>query len=195
MFCSECGAQIPDDVKFCASCGTKIASRPGGQAPSGTDTAPAEQPPATSTPASTADTTAIKSKPTWKKIVTWAFLFIVGVFALASIITSGLMVPVDAHLTALRSGDIETAYTHTSRDFRASTPLPAFQKFVQAYPALTKHTNFSMVERSFEGGEGRVIGHLLMQDKKIARIEFIMIEDGDNWKIQGLELKAPESND
>ena len=185
MFCSECGAQIPADVKFCASCGTKITNQHAGRTASDANTPPA-------TPTSPADTTVVKSKPTWKKIVTWAFLFIVGVFALASIITSGLMVPVEAHLTALRGGDIETAYTHTSRGFRASTPLPAFNKFVHAYPALTRHTSFSMVERSFEGGEGRVTGHLLVQDKKVARIEFLMIEDGDDWKIQGIELKAPE---
>jgi len=49
-----------------------------------------------------------------------------------------------------------------------------------------------MDERSFEGSEGRVKGYLLMNDKKIAHIEFLMFEEEDEWKIQGMELKAPE---
>ncbi len=184
MFCSECGAQIADNSKFCASCGTNIVNQPAAQAPQ-------EQNAQISTSSQTA-TAEAPPKPTWKKIVTWAFLFIVGVIALASITTSGLMEPVEAHLIALRNGDIDTAYIHTSRDFRTNTSLPAFQKFVAAYPALTRHTAFSMDERSFEGSEGRVKGHLLMKDKKIAHIEFLLSEEEDEWKIQGMELKAPE---
>ena len=186
MFCSECGTQIPDNAKFCASCGTNIENQTAEQRPQ------EQNAPSTESPQPTTSPIAAQPKPTWKKVVTWAFLFIVGVIALASITTSGLMEPVEAHLTALRNGDIESAYTHTSRDIRTSTPLAAFQKFVAAYPALTRHTIFSMDERSFEGSEGRVKGHLLMNDKKIAHIEFLMSEEEDEWMIQGMELKAPE---
>ena len=153
MFCSECGTQLADNAKYCASCGTNIDNQAAQQAPQEQKATSPESPQHTAAP------TTAQPKPTWKKIVTWAFLFIVGVIALASITTSGLMEPVEAHLTALRNGDIESAYIHTSIDFRASTPLAAFQKFVAAYPALTRHTVFSIDERSFEGSEGRVKGH------------------------------------
>jgi len=151
MFCSECGAQIADNAKFCASCGTNVDN----QATEQTSQEQKATSPASPQPTTTPTTT--QSKPTWKQIVTWVFLFIVGVIALASITTSGLMEPVEAHLTALRNGDIESAYIHTSSDFRANTPLAAFQNFVAAYPALTRHTVFSMDERSFEGSEGRLL--------------------------------------
>lgn len=189
MFCSNCGTELPDDAKFCASCGTPVNLNPNEPTPQRQ-----ASPPHPTSPSQTAAVigTTTKAKPTWKKVVTWAFLFIVGIIALATITTSGLMDPVEAHLTALRSGDVETAYLQTSQAFRTSTPLPAFQKFVAAYPALTRHTNFSMDERGFEGNEGRVRGHLFMDSNKLAKIEFLMFKEDSGWKIQGMELKAPE---
>ena len=193
MYCPECGAELPDNSKFCNDCGNKIHIQSSEQTQTTSSPEPqqavTEQQPQ-ATPPITA--TAPNTKPTWKKVVTWAFLFIVGVIALATITTSGLMDPVDAHLKALRSGDIGAAYLHTSKEFRANTPLTAYKKFVKAYPVLTKHTVFNMDERGFEGDEGNVIGYLLHDDKKLARIVFLMAKEGDDWKIQGMELKAPE---
>ena len=135
-------------------------------------------------------TAALTEKPTWKKVVTWAFLFIVGVIALATITTSGLMVPVEAHLNALRSGDIESAYQHTTKAFQTNTPLPLFKKFVSAYPILSKHTTFSMEQRGFEDNIGEVTGHLLIDGEAYSRIEFQMVNGDDDWKIQGIQITS-----
>ena len=174
MFCPKCGTEIQQNAKFCASCGHNLSDEVA------TETQAASTPQASAT----------EEKPTWKKIVTWAFLFIVGVIALATVTTSGLMDPVEAHLQALRSGDIESAYQHTTADFQANTPLPAFKKFVAAYPLLSKHTSFSMEQRGFEGNQGTVTGHLLLEGDKYSRIEFLMSDVGDDWKIQGIQITS-----
>ena len=31
MFCKNCGAQLPDDSKFCTTCGTNLADAPAAQ--------------------------------------------------------------------------------------------------------------------------------------------------------------------
>ncbi len=189
MFCSACGTELPDNAKFCTDCGNKIGDPAAEQhqTPSQHEQSTTQEHPSIVASPSAATSS---EKPTWKKIVTWAFIFIVGVIALATITTSGLMDPVEAHLDALRSGDIESAYLQTSQSFRANTPLPAFKKFVAAYPILNKNSAFSMEERGFEGNEGKVTGHLLIDGEKFSRIEFLMSKGDDDWKIQGIQITS-----
>lgn len=184
MFCPKCGTELQQNAKFCTNCGNKLSDDG------------AIQPQATSPSQSTTvneastDTAGPADKPKWKKVVTWVFLFIVGVIALATLTTSGLMDPVDAHLRALRTGDIDSAYQQTSAAFQANTPLPAFKKFVAAYPILNKHSSFSMEKRGFEGNKGEVSGHLLIDGEEYSRIEFLMTNKNDTWKIQGIHIKS-----
>jgi hypothetical protein len=184
MFCPKCGAELQQNAKFCTKCGNKIDN----EAATVTQSPPPSQPTTSNETASTA--TAPAAKPKWKKVVTWIFLFIVGVIALATLTTSGLMDPVEAHLQALRTGDIDSAYQQTSTAFQANTPLPAFRKFVAAYPILNKHSSFSMEKRGFEGNKGEVVGHLLVDGEEYSRIEFLMTKSGDAWKIQGIHIKS-----
>jgi hypothetical protein len=184
MFCPKCGAELQQNAKFCANCGNKIFDE---AVTEPQPTSPAQPAPANET---TTAATAPAEKPKWKKVVTWIFLFIVGVIALATLTTSGLMDPVDAHLRALRTGDIDSAYQQTSAAFQANTPLPAFKKFVAAYPILNKHSSFSMEKRGFEGNKGEVSGHLLIDGEEYSRIEFLMTNNNDAWKIQGIHIKS-----
>jgi hypothetical protein len=183
MFCPECGTEIPQNAKFCSSCGYKIDDGAEEQP----QTAAVNEQPANQT--SSIDAMPAE-KPKWKKVVTKIFLFIVGVIALATFTTSGLMDPVEAHLEALRNGNIDSAYEQTSADFRENTSLTAFKKLVAAYPILSNHSSFSMESRSFENNKGMVTGHLLTDGEQISRIEFLMAKNGDAWAIQGLHIQS-----
>jgi hypothetical protein len=184
MFCPKCGTELKQNAKFCANCGNKLSDEATKQPEAA---APSQS--ATTNEVHT-DATAPAVKPKWKKVVTWVFLCIVGIIALATLTTSGLMDPVEAHLQALRTGDIDTAYQQTSADFRANTPLPLFKKFVAAYPILNRHTSFSMEKRGFEGNSGEVAGYLLIDGEEHSRIEFLMAKNDDSWKIQGIHIKS-----
>ncbi len=74
MFCPECGTELKQNAKFYANCGNKLSDEA------------IKQP----------EATAPAVKPKWKKVVTWVFLCIVGIIALATLTTSGLMDPVEA---------------------------------------------------------------------------------------------------
>ncbi|MCP3672520.1 MAG: DUF4864 domain-containing protein [Gammaproteobacteria bacterium] len=95
----------------------------------------------------------------------------------------------DNHLAALRAGDVSLAYDHTSKVFRKATPLPAYKKFIAAYPILGQHEEFSAGDREFDGDTGSVEGTITSSEYGTATIKFIMVKDGDNWKIQGFNLE------
>jgi hypothetical protein len=101
------------------------------------------------------------------------------------------MEPVSNHLAALRGKEIEEAYQHTSKEFRSHTSLADFNKFVENYPVLTKHTEFSGDQSGQKGNEGRITGYLLLNNKKVAWIDFTMTKEDDSWKIYRFQLKKP----
>ena len=178
MYCTDCGSKIPADAKFCPNCGVSLdeTAKPSVQRHEPQINSTTEKP----------------KMATWKKVLIGIVSFIVFIVALSLMVTSDLQELTDAHLAALRSGDLETAYSHTSPQFRKATPPQKFQQFVAAYPVLTKHTEYLFESRGFENNTGYVKGHLADNGKKLAKIEFQLIKVGDNWTIQGFNLKAPE---
>jgi hypothetical protein len=108
-------------------------------------------------------------------------------------IRSVLIAPVSAYLATLRDKSFEEAYEYTSEEFQTDTALPAFKKFVSAYPVLTSHTAFITDLADRQKDRGRITGYLFWDSKKAAWIEFIMSKQNNDWKIKGIQLKNPES--
>jgi hypothetical protein len=63
---------------------------------------------------------------------------------------------------------------------------------VTAYPVLSAHRSFRVRERGLEREAGYVRGTLADGDRSLARVEFQLVKEGDNWKIQGVELAGVE---
>jgi len=181
MYCTDCGAKVPEDAKFCPNCGISLDETK----KSATSSIQRHEPQIKST-------TEKPAMATWKKVLLGIVGFIVFIVALSLMVTGDLQGLTDSHLAALRSGDLDTAYSQTSPQFRKATSLPQFKKFVAAYPVLTQHTEFQFESRGFENNTGHVNGHLADEGKKLAKIEFKLIKVGENWTIQGFNLKAPE---
>ena len=184
MFCTQCGTEVPDQARFCPACGAQAG---GGGAMENKPATESQRPQVSNTTAPVA----AKKMALWKKVVLGVVGFIVFVIGLALFATGDLQALAESHLEALRAGDIDTAYSQTSPDFRAATSLSAYQGFVRAYPVLTQHTAFSSESRSFENNAGQVIGYLTDGSNNLAKIEFQMVKIGDQWMIQGLNLDDP----
>lgn len=137
-------------------------------------------------------------------IVAWVLIFVTSIIALAVYATSGLIVVIDNQLEAMRSGDLEKAYSYTSKDFQNSTSLSSFKEFVEKYPSLKQNDSHLFNERAVENNIGTVKGTLTAKDGAQTPIEYQLIKEGDGWKIlsfqlsptgAGIEIKSDANTD
>jgi hypothetical protein len=176
MFCSQCGFQSASDAKFCSNCGNQLA-------------------PEKQTEAATATTPTFATMPqpkkkmaTWKKVVLGGVVFIILVVSLALYATSGLLVPINAQLEALRAGNLRGAYEQTSSAFQQTTSYEQFAAFVKAYPGLFKNKDTSFSDRSWEGSQGHVKGTLIDDSGGVIPIEYRLVKENGKWKILGINM-------
>lgn len=123
----------------------------------------------------------------------------IGVASLASLIglivwlafyaTSGLIDTIHDQLAALKHGDINSAYSYTSKDFQNATSLDQFKAFVNYYPSLKHNKSSSFYNRSIENGIGTVKGTLLSDDGAVTPVEYQLIKEDNKWKILFIKLK------
>ena len=190
MFCANCGAKLQGDGKNCPSCGVSTESTD--FTPSGTGAIAQPQIPDGEGPV--ADSIpGPKPRSIFRKVLTWIFLFIIAVLVLVTITTMDLMVPVNGSLEALRRGDVEKAYQYSSEAYRRNTPIAAFKQFVADTPALTAHTMLNIEDRGLKLGDvRRVKGHLATNGKRLATIDFSLVQENGSWKINDLKVYAPD---
>jgi hypothetical protein len=176
MFCSQCGFQSASDAKFCSNCGNQLASEKQTEAATVT------------TPSFTNVTMPKKKMATWKKVVLGGVVFIILVISVALYATSGLLVPINAQLEALRAGNIRGAYEQTSSAFQQTTSYEQFTAFVKAYPGLFKNKETSFSDRSWEGSQGHVKGTLIDDSGGVIPIEYRLVKENGKWMILGINM-------
>ncbi|VEH31945.1 TM2 domain-containing protein [Legionella sainthelensi] len=69
-------------------------------------------------------------------VFAWLLVFVGTIFIIVLLLTSGLIYSINHQLNALKTGDIEKAYSYTSKDFQKATSLSDFKKFIDQYPSL-----------------------------------------------------------
>ena len=124
----------------------------------------------------------------WKKIVLGLLAFIVIAIALALYFTKTISEVADKQLEALRKGDVTTAYSYGSKDFKASTSLPDFENFLNAYPSLKNNKSTSWSSREINNNTGTLMGSLTSTDGAVTPIEYHFVKENGDWKILGLQL-------
>lgn len=99
-----------------------------------------------------------------------------------------LIKPIQAHLNALRTNDVDRAYTqYVSRAFQQATPLQAFRDFVKTHPIIANYKTVQFGDAKLENNQGRILA-TLVGDSGNTSIEYIMIKEDNKWKIWGMRV-------
>jgi hypothetical protein len=95
------------------------------------------------------------------------------------------LLPIDNQLRALRSKNIESAYSQdTSKVFKNSSSLKDFRQFVKYNPILSSHNNYVLQQQSFNGDEITVeIVFDPDKNKDAVPFTYTLEKEEGRWKI------------
>ncbi|CAM3013677.1 TM2 domain [Legionella steigerwaltii] len=122
-------------------------------------------------------------------IFAWLLLYVGSVFIIIFLLISSLTYPINHQLSALKTGDIEKAYSYTSKDFQKTTSLSDFKKFINQYPSLKNNKSAFFNERIIENNIGLVKGTLTATDGAKTPIEYRLIWEDGAWKILNIKVR------
>lgn len=113
---------------------------------------------------------------------------IVLIIAIAMYATSSLTDVIENQLTALKAGDLEKAYTYTSKDFQNVTSRNDFERFIDHYPSLKNNKSVSFNSKEISNDIGIVKGALYSTDGATTPIEYRLVKENNEWKIMGIAV-------
>lgn len=129
------------------------------------------------------------------KIILAILAVIIIIFALILYFTSGLTGSAREQLAALKSENIEAAYHMTSSEFQKMTTLAHFKRYVEQYPILKNYKSVSFTDRKIEGSLGYISGTIENADGSQMKIEYQLVKEDNQWKIQALRLTPMEKKE
>lgn len=127
------------------------------------------------------------------KIILAILAVLIIAIALIFYFTSGISDVAHQQLSALKSGNVDSAYSMTSKEFQQVTSLDDYKKFIENYPILKDYKSVSFKERKIENGAGYLNGTIEDADGRQLRIEYQLIKEDNKWKIQGMKLSPLEN--
>jgi hypothetical protein len=99
---------------------------------------------------------------------------------------------IEGQLYALKKKAVEDAYeNYTSKEFKATTSLDEFQKFIDAHPIFFEFSNFSFPKLTFNNNIATMVGLLKDMNGHSYPIEFDLNEDDQQWKILHIQISKP----
>jgi len=110
----------------------------------------------------------------------------------ANVKPADLYAVVERQLGDLRGGDISRAYEYASREFQARYNLDQFAAMVQAdYPGMTRVSRAEYGEVQTNGHHATMQVYLIGQDGAVMPCVYMMVREGDSWRIDGTRLMQP----
>ncbi len=136
------------------------------------------------------------SRSPWLRLL---FLFLVGgaiVSVVALLPSEDTVGVVEDQLKALRNHSVSKAYyEYTSKEFQQTTTLPQFREFLSIYPVLYDNFSYHLEGASPEDGRAEVTGVLVSKGMEEMRADWILVKEGDEWKVVSLRLTELEKSD
>ncbi len=138
----------------------------------------------------------------FKKIAMWLGIFIgsglcflLGLYLIATLLTSGLKSPIEKQLAAIRAEDAALAYSYTTKGFQANTSFEQFKKFINEYSGLRNNASISFEDREISDGVGIVSATLKSRGGSKTPIRYRLIKENDQWKIEGMVINPDASKE
>ena len=103
-------------------------------------------------------------------------------------VTAGPVDIVNRQLNAIRSGDVDKAYSYCSGAFKENTNLEAFRNFVESYPILKSATEYSSLNREISGSMATLKGSIKAKDGSSLPAEFRLTKENGAWKVQYISM-------
>lgn len=126
--------------------------------------------------------------PKWSKIFLGVVVVVAAFIAFVFWITSAITDVASQQLDALRKGDIEKAYSYTSKDFKSATSLEEFRSFIDSYPSLKSNKSSFFSNRTIENDVGTLKGSLESQDGAVTPVEYKLVKENNEWKILSITV-------
>jgi hypothetical protein len=97
---------------------------------------------------------------------------------------------VDSHVKSVKEGELIAAYYNLhAKEFQKHTSLSAFEEFVHYLPLLQTHAAKEVDTVKLQNGLAKVRVVFFEGDKR-AHLEYILLKEGDEWKIADIAVAA-----
>jgi hypothetical protein len=96
---------------------------------------------------------------------------------------------IEGQLQAIRLFDPSRAYyAYTSKEFRKSTPLDEFKRFVKKFAVLYMNQSMRVENVSFKEGIGVCKVKLIAKNGETKPVEYIFIQEDGHWVILSIKV-------
>lgn len=122
---------------------------------------------------------------TFFKIIAGIFTFIILMFVLLMVMTSGISDEADSFFDAIESNDYSEAYSMLSEDFRSHTSKKHLKDYLVSHE-LTRVKKLSWTSRSIESGRGELSGSVTNKDGEVIPLKIVFVKNDGSWKINSI---------
>lgn len=122
------------------------------------------------------------------KIILWIVVIIAAIIGAAFYFTQGIANAANDQLLNIKAGNIDKAYSMTTKAFQNETSLEQFKALVNQFPVLNDFKEVTFWERKVENNTGYLSGTIESNSGAKMKLEFQLIKEDGKWKIQAMRL-------
>jgi len=119
-----------------------------------------------------------------------ALICVGALLALSWIQSQGAVAIVRAQATAIRDGNLESAYDLFTDDYRASMSLPMFRRWLRRQPPLAAIQNLRIWGRSVWRGTAILRGSFQDDLGHSYPVRYSLIRENGDWRIESFQVRA-----
>jgi hypothetical protein len=109
-------------------------------------------------------------------------LLVMFIFYLLFTLLTGNIVK--TQMDAIRKGDLNKAYSYTSKNYQTDVSFEKFKKFIQSYSPLYYNKSLRIYDKKTEGDLQIIMAELKSKDGSNMKIGYKLIKQGTDWKIE-----------